>query len=956
MKPLLDIGLRYSVAVLAVGAALGIKLLLDPLTVQDTPFLLVFGAIIVSAWYGGLGPGLLATFISAIATDYFFLYPRGILTGFSVEGIDVLAFVLEGVLVSVLTSSLRSARDQARQSTLEARSHEESLRESEERVRLMVEGVKDYAIFMLDPGGCVTTWNEGAERIEGYGEEEILGRHFSSFYAVEDVERGHPEDVLRAALAEGRYVEEGLKVRQDGSTFWASAVITTLRDRKGNLKGFSMVVHDTTERKHTDDVLRFLAESGATLSSSLDYRDTLANVARLAVPILADWCAVDVMEEDGSVERLAVEHSDPEKVALAYELQERYPSDPEATRGVRKVLQTGEPDMMAEIPDELLDQAAMDVEHRTIMSKLGLRSYMVVPMVARGRNHGAITLVSAESGRRYEETDLRLAEELARRAALAVDNAKLYEEAQREIAERREAEDALLQSERRYRTVVKQAAEGIFIVDIDTKLILEANVAYRNLLGYTAQDMLGLGLTLYDVVAHDRKSIDLYLEQIQEEGVQFIGERRHRRKDGSLVDVEVSSSVISYGGGEALCVIVHDITERKRSAERLQRSLDALLGLYEAGQILSSSLEREEIGSRLLEIASRVSNLTAAVIAVPSEDGELRIWRSAGLEGLWRQVRFSPEALAARQKVLETRKYQTVQLRQPGDADGPHLVSLNLPLLVRGRLIGVLEAYGPEALMERQNGETLISLANQGASALENARLYAELAKRENQLQDLLRKLITAQEEERRKVSYEVHDGLAQTAAGAHQLLQAFARQHPPDSEKGRKDLARVLQLVQQTVGEARYVIADLRPTALDDFGLAAAVRLQVEKISSEGSQVDYEEALGDERLPPEVETALFRVAQETLTNVHKHAPSARVRITLRRLNDTVRLQVRDWGPGFNPEKITDGGGPGERLGLSSMRERMALLGGHLEVHSRPGEGTEVVAEIPSVQIYRKGR
>ena len=956
MKRSLDIALRYGVAVLAAGSALGIKLLLDPLTVQDTPFLLVFGAIIVSAWYGGLGPGLLATAVSALATDYFFLYPRGTITGFSVEGIDVLAFTLEGVLVSVLTSSLRSARDRAQRSTLEARSHQESLRESEERFRLMVEGVKDYAIFMLDPGGCVTIWNDGAERIVGYGEEEILGRHFSSFYPEEDVERGHPEDVLRAALAEGRYVEEGSKVRQDGSRFWASAVITTLRDRKGNLKGFSMVVHDTTERKHADDVLRFLAESGATLSSSLDYRDTLANVARIAVPILADWCAVDVMEEDGSVERLAVEHSDPEKVALAYELQERYPSDPEATRGVRKVLQTGEPDMMAEIPDELLDQAAMDVEHRTIMRKLGLRSYMVVPMVARGRNHGAITLVSAESGRRYEESDLRLAEELARRTALAVDNAKLYEEAQREIAERREAEEALLQSERRYRTVVKQAAEGIFIVDIDTKLILEANAAYRNLLGYTAQDMLGLGLTLYDVVAHDRKSIDLYLEQIQEEGVQFIGERRHRRKDGSLVDVEVSSSVISYGGGEALCVIVHDITERKRSAERLQRSLDALLGLYEAGQILSSSLEREEIGSRLLEIASRVSNLTAAVIAVPSEDRELRIWRSAGLEGLWRQVRFSPEAVAARQKVLETRKYQTVQLPQPGDADGPHLVSLNLPLLVRGRLIGVLEAYGPEALMERQYEETLISLANQGASALENARLYAELAERENRLQDLIRKLITAQEEERRKVSYEVHDGLAQTAAGAHQLLQAFARQHPPDSEKGRKDLARALQLVQQTVGEARYVIADLRPTALDDFGLAAAVRLQVEKISSEGSQVDYEEALGNERLPPEVETALFRVAQEALTNVHKHAPSARVKITLRRLNDAVRLQVRDWGPGFNPEKITDGGGPGERLGLSSMRERVALLGGHLEVHSRPGEGTEVVAEIPSVQRDGKGR
>src|SRR5918995_5194480 len=953
MKRSLDIALRYGVAVLVVGVALLVKLLLDPLTVQDTPFLLVFGAIIVSAWYGGLGPGLMATGLIVVATDYFFLYPRGTLTGFSVEGIDVAVFLLEGVLVSVLTSSLRSARDRAQRSTLEARSHQESLRESEERFRLMVEGVKDYAIFMLDPGGYVTTWNDGAERIVGYGEEGILGRHFSFFYPEEDVERGHPEDVLRAALAEGRYVEEGSKVRQDGSRFWASAVITTLRDRKENLKGFSMVVHDTTERKHADDVLRFLAESGATLSSSLDYRDTLANVARLAVPILADWCAIDVMEEDGTVERLAVEHSDPEKVALAYELQERYPAEYETARGVGKVLRTNEPDLMSEIPEELLDQAAMDVEHRTIMRELGLRSYMVVPMVARGRSHGAITLVSAESGRRYEETDLRLAEELARRAALAVDNAKLYEEAQREISERRDAEEALLQSEGRYRTVVKQAAEGIFVVDIDTKLILEANVAYRNLLGYTAQDMLGLGLTLYDVVAHDRKSVDQYLEQILEERIQFIGERRHHRKDGSLVDVEVSSSVISYGGGEALCVIVHDITERKRSAERLQRSLDALLGLYEAGQILSSSLEREEIGSRLLEVARHVSNLTAAVISIPDEEGELLIWRSTGLESLW-QVRFSPEAVAAPQKVLKTRKSQAIKLRRAGDKDGDHLVSLNLPLLVRDRFIGVLEAYGPEALIERQNEETLISLANQGASALENARLYADLAERENRLQDLIRKLITAQEEERRKVSYEVHDGLAQTAAGAHQLLQAFARQHPPDSEKGRKYLARVLKLVQQTVGEARYVIADLRPTALDDFGLAAAVRLQVEKISSQGSRVDYVEALGDERLPSEVETALFRIAQEALTNVHKHAPSARVKVTLRRLNSSVLLQVRDWGPGFELEKATDGGGPGERLGLSSMRERVALLGGSLEVRSKPGEGTEVVAEIPSTN--GKGR
>src|SRR5215203_4060704 len=406
MKRSLEIALRYGVAVLAVGAALGIKLLLDPLTVQDTPFLLVFGAIIVSSWYGGLGPGLLATAASALATDYFFLYPRGTLTSFSVEGIDVLAFMLEGALVSVLTSSLRSARDRARRSTLEAESHQENLRESEERFRLMVEGVKDYAYFMLDPKGYVTTWNEGAERVEGYGAQEIVGRHFSVFYTEEEVAAGRPEEKLRAAAEAGHYEEEGPRVRKDGSTFWASVVVTALEDEDGNLRGFSKVVQDISERKRSDEVLRFLAESSATLASSLDCRTTLANVAGLAVPTLADWCAIDVLDDDGSVERLAVEHSDPEKVALAFGLQERYPSDPDTTRGVRKVLETGEPDMMEEIPEELLDQVAVDAEHREMMRKLGLKSYMVVPMVARGRNHGAITFVSAESGRRYNDTDL----------------------------------------------------------------------------------------------------------------------------------------------------------------------------------------------------------------------------------------------------------------------------------------------------------------------------------------------------------------------------------------------------------------------------------------------------------------------------------------------------------------------------------------------------------------------
>jgi PAS domain S-box-containing protein len=212
---------------------------------------------------------------------------------------------------------------------------------------MLTEGVKDYAIFMLDPSGQVTTWNDGAERVDGYGEGEILGRQLSVFYTDEDVGHGLPEEELRAAAAVGYYEREGLRVRKDGSTYWANSVITALRDERGTLKGFSVFMQDATGRRHADDVLRFLAECDATLSSSLDYRETLASVARLVVPTLADWCAVDVVEEDGSVERLAVAQQNPAKAALARELQERYPPDPGTPRDARKVLGTGEPDLKA---------------------------------------------------------------------------------------------------------------------------------------------------------------------------------------------------------------------------------------------------------------------------------------------------------------------------------------------------------------------------------------------------------------------------------------------------------------------------------------------------------------------------------------------------------------------------------------------------------------------------------
>jgi PAS domain S-box-containing protein len=877
--------LRYGVAVLAVGMAFLVKLLLNPLIVQETPFLLIFGAIMISAWYGGLGPGLLATVAAGLATDYFFLQPTSSFSGFSLETVPLLAFFLEGTLVCLLVEALRAARSRAEGSTLEAERQREHLRRNEEHFRSLVEGMRDYAIFTLDPQGCVASWNAGAERLEGYNSEEIVGEHFSVFFTEEDTRLGKPEEHLEAA-SEGRSVEENWLVRKDGSRFWADTILTASHDDEGKLRSFSVVTQDITEKKEAE---RNLKEAEDRLRTLVEH-----------VP------AITYTGEVGGDR------------ALAY-----------VSPQIEEVLGYSPREVMA------------DPDHWTKMLHPHDKRWVLAEDRRTGETGGPLALEYRMFARNGRVVWLRDEATLVRDE---VGNPLHWQGFMLDITKRKKAEERLRESEELYRNVVEQAAENIFLVDPYTKHILQANASFHHSLGYEAEELRRL--TLSDIVAHDHVSIDRNVQRVLDEGRLSIGERRYRRKDGSLINVEVSAGAIAYGGRPALCVVAHDVTQRKMAEEALRRSLDALLALYETGQILSSSLEREEIGSRLLQVVRRVSNLTAAVISIPDENGELSIWRSSGLDGLWRQARFAPEALSARREVLESREHRLLRLRRPeDDPRGRHLVSLYLPLLVRDRIVGVLEAYGPEALGE-VGSEILISLANQAASALENARLYAELTERENQLRHLVEKLITAQEEERRRVAHDVHDGLAQTAAAAHQHLQAFARHNPPDSARGQEELDETLQLVREVVGEARGVIHDLRPTVLDDFGLAAAVRLQVQMLRSEGLEVGLEEAVGDERLPPEVETTLFRVAQEALTNVRKHARASTAHVVLDRSGRAVRLMVRDEGRGFRPDEATRSNGPGERVGLSGMRERLSLLGGKFELQSEPGSGTTVTAEV----------
>jgi signal transduction histidine kinase len=201
-----------------------------------------------------------------------------------------------------------------------------------------------------------------------------------------------------------------------------------------------------------------------------------------------------------------------------------------------------------------------------------------------------------------------------------------------------------------------------------------------------------------------------------------------------------------------------------------------------------------------------------------------------------------------------------------------------------------------------------------------------------------------------------MHDGLTQAAIGTHQSLQAFADDHPPANAGSSEKLGRALELARQTVREARHVIADLRPPTLDDFGLAAALRVKVQTLQADGWEIGYDETLGMERLPPDIETALYRIVQEALTNIRKHANIRRVYITLKRRDHTIYLQVRDEGCGFDwREALERRTAPGEHIGLSSMKERVMLLGGECWVRSRVGAGTSIVAEVPLPRSGKAG-
>jgi PAS domain S-box-containing protein len=356
-----------------------------------------------------------------------------------------------------------------------------------------------------------------------------------------------------------------------------------------------------------------------------------------------------------------------------------------------------------------------------------------------------------------------------------------------------------------------------------------------------------------------------------------------------------------------------------------------------------------------LGIGKLFGKIQDAVIVADAQTQQIIIWNSAATKMFGYSA---SEALEVRIEELVPEplkaRHRAGMARYAGTGHGPFIDSdrlLELPALKKdGEEIRIelsLSPIGPVDGRGDSGGRFVLAIVRDITDRKQAEEEVRRLNGILEELKNLVGKLVETQEEQQRRVAYELHEGLAQVAAAAHLQLQAFYSRYPIETERSQSDLERAMELVRWTIADARRITTNLRPTVLDDFGLAAAIPLEIQRLHEDGYLIDYEEGINDERLPPRVENALFRVVQEALANVRKHAKTRQVRIELGFLGNKVRLEVRDHGCGFDSGRQGAGSSPGEGVGLAEMRERITLLGGELKIDSKPGRGTSLVTEVP---------
>jgi signal transduction histidine kinase len=387
-------------------------------------------------------------------------------------------------------------------------------------------------------------------------------------------------------------------------------------------------------------------------------------------------------------------------------------------------------------------------------------------------------------------------------------------------------------------------------------------------------------------------------------------------------------------GAEAETRLLHRVIETLTSST----DLDAVL--RSTVELVTEATGGDACFLHLWDPERKVLELRAASASFQDVIGRVRLRLGEGVAGWVAEHRETV--------VIPENKFSDPRYKYIPELKGEDFTSmLSVPVVSRSDLlIGVFNVHSrTRREFANREVEFLRLTASLVAEAIEHAHLFGALADKEAALESLMRRTIEAQEEERRRVATEIHDGVTQQLVSVWYHLQACGRSLRTDPERAEVELAAARDLVDEALAEARLAIYDLRPSVLDDLGLAPSIRaLALRQLAGE---VELELEVSDGvSLPPHQEVALYRIAQEAVTNIRKHAQATRVRVSLAESPELVRLVIEDDGRGFEPSRPHPPG-PQTSFGLTGISERASLIGGTLSVRSAPGAGTKLAVTIP---------
>ncbi len=502
-----------------------------------------------------------------------------------------------------------------------------------------------------------------------------------------------------------------------------------------------------------------------------------------------------------------------------------------------------------------------------------------------------------------EKTKDQLIAELegVRRSALDVE-AQLEEEVKLHAAA-----EALRASEERYRTLVETSPDAVFMADLEGHITFASHRALDMYGGGNIEELLGRD-PLEFFAPKDHQKFMANLERTVVEGGTQDVEYEFVRKDGTTFVGEASAAAIRGGSGlpTGFVAIVRDVTERKRAEEALRQSHGELRAIYEG--------------------------MTDGLLIADIET--TRFFRAN--PAICRMLGYSEaELLSMTVKDIHPAESQEITLAKfKAQAEGRLHVNENSPILRKNGSVFYADITGNR-------------LSYSGRSCI--LGIFRDVTERRAAHEALLRErrtlkhMLQASDHERQLIAYDIHDGLAQELAGAMMQLQIFDHTRLESPKDGGKALDLALVMLRRSHSEARRLISGVRPPILDESGVVAAVaHLVYDPAFDRAPKIEYRNRVDFKRLAPVLENVIYRIVQEGLTNARRHSQSNRILVGLKQRDDRLRIEIRDWGIGFDTEAVR-----ANRFGLLGIRERARLLGGKCSIKSKPGQGTRILVELP---------